>query len=76
MNKTKAIMMHLQEVGSITSWEAIKEYGATRLSAIIFVLRHKYNMEIENEWIDFTDRFGNKSKYVKYNLKDKDKEDK
>lgn len=69
-------MMHLQEVGSITSWEAIKEYGATRLSAIIFVLRHKYNMNIENEWIDFADRFGNKSKYVKYNLKDKDKEDK
>ena len=75
MNKTTAIMMHLQEVGSITSWEAIKEYGATRLSAIIFVLRHKYNMEIENEWIDFTDRFGNKSRYVKYTI-DKDKEDK
>ena len=36
MNKTKAVMLHLQEKGSITSWEAIKEYGATRLSAIIY----------------------------------------
>lgn len=77
MTKTQAVLRHLQENGNITSWEAIKEYGATRLSAIIFVLRHKYNMEIENEWIDFTDRFGNKSRYVKYTInKDKDKEDK
>lgn len=68
MNKTKAIMLHLQEFGSITSWEAIKEYGATRLSAIIYNLRYKYGMNIINERIDFTDRFGSKSSYVKYVL--------
>lgn len=61
MNKTKAIQLHLIEKGSITSMEAIREYGATRLSAIIYNLRHKYNMEIKNETIFFTDRFGNKS---------------
>jgi hypothetical protein len=70
MNKTKAIMLHLQEKGSITSWEAIKEYGATRLSSIIYNLRYKYNMNIINEQVDFTDRFGNKSYFVKYVLKD------
>ena len=69
MNKTKAIMYHLQQNGSITSWEAIKEYGATRLSAIIYNLRYKYNMNIINEQINFTDRFGNKSYFVKYVLK-------
>ena len=42
MNKTKAIQLHLIEKGTITSWEAIKEYGATRLSAIIYNLRNKY----------------------------------
>lgn len=62
--------MHLQEYGSITSWEAIQQYGATRLSAIIFNLRHKYNLIIENEQIDFTNRFGNKAYYVKYILKE------
>ena len=72
MTKTKAILLHLEEYGNITSWEAIKEYGATRLSAIIFNLRHKYNMDIENEWIEFTDRFGTPSKYVKYNFKKED----
>lgn len=68
MNKTKAIQLHLIEKGNITSWEAIKEYGATRLSAIIYNLRHKYGMNIINEEIEFTDRFGSKAHYVKYIL--------
>ena len=68
MNKTKAIQLHLIEKGSITSWEAIKEYGATRLSAIIYNLRYRYGMNIVSERIEFTDRFGNKSSYAKYVL--------
>ena len=66
MNKTKAIMLHLQEFGSITSWEAIKEYGATRLSAIIYNLRYKYDMNIINQDIEFIDRYGTKSFFTKY----------
>ena len=66
MTKTEKVKIHLEEIGYITSLEAIKEYGATRLSAIIFNLRHKYGMNIENEWVEFTDRFGSKSRYVKY----------
>ena len=69
MNKTNAIQMHLIEKGNITSWEAIKEYGATRLSAIIFNLR-KRGMNIITERIDFTDRFGSKSNYAKYVFKE------
>lgn len=76
MNKTKAVMLHLQEKGSITSWEAIKEYGATRLSAIIYNLRYKYGMDIDTEQVIFTDRFGSKASYGKYILKNKDKGDK
>ena len=68
MNKTKAVMLHLQENGSITSWEAIKEYGATRLSAIIYNLRYHYGMDIRTEYVDFTDRYGNKTSYGKYIL--------
>lgn len=74
MNKTKAIMKHLQEYGNITSWEAIKEYGATRLSGIIYNLRHKYNMEIISEDIVFTDRYGSKGTYAKYIYRKKDNE--
>ena len=68
MNKTKAIMLHLQEFGSITSWEAIKEFGATRLSGIIYNLRYKYNMDIETELVEFIDRYGTKSNFAKYIL--------
>jgi len=68
MNKTKAIMLHLQEFGSITSWEAIKEYGATRLSAIIYNLRYKYDMNIINQDIEFIDRYGTKSYFSRYIL--------
>jgi len=70
MNKTNAIQLHLIEKGSITSWEAIKEYGATRLSAIIFNLRHKINMNIRNERVNFVDRYGTKSHYDIYILED------
>ena len=64
MNKTLAVLKHLQEKGSITSWEAIELYRATRLSAIIFNLNKKYN--IVTEWCTGTDSFGNPSRWVKY----------
>ena len=70
MNKTSKVQLHLIEKGSITSWEAIKEYGATRLSAIIFNLR-KRGMEIDTEMVEFTDRFGDKSRFGKYIYKEK-----
>ena len=45
MNKTRAVEEHLRRKGSITSWEAITNYRATRLSAIIFNLRKKYDID-------------------------------
>ena len=68
MNKTKAVRKHLEEHGTINTMEAIQKYGATRLSAIIFNLRHKYDMKIINDRVDFTDRYGTKSHYDNYIL--------
>ena len=68
MTKTKAVLLHLEQYGSITSWEAIKEYGATRLSAIIYNLRYKYGLNIETENVEFIDRYGTHSDYAKYIL--------
>ena len=65
MNKTNMVQMHLIEKGKITSWEAINEYGATRLSDIIYRLRNK-GMNIRNERVNFTDRYGTKSHYDIY----------
>jgi hypothetical protein len=62
-------MKHLEDKGSITSMEAIKLYGATRLSAIIYNLRHVYGMNIETHEIDSIDRYGHQVKFGKYVLK-------
>lgn len=67
MSKTQKVLEHLQYCGSITSLEAIENYGATRLSAIIFELKKKgYNITVEMQ--PFVDKFGNKNKYARYYL--------
>ena len=38
------ILNHLEEHGSITSWEAISLYHCTRLGHYILMLRKKYNI--------------------------------
>ena len=67
MNKTKAVLLHLQNFSSITSMEAIEKFGATRLSDIIYRLK-KDGHKINTETVSFTDRFGNKSSCARYML--------
>ena len=64
-NKTQEVLKHLQKRRSITSLEAIRLFGATRLSAIIFNLR-KRGYIIDNVWIEKKDKYGNKCQYVRY----------
>lgn len=64
VNKTQKVLDHLKKYGSITSWEAIDNYGATRLSAIIFNLRKYYHIEGVDHIAN--DRYGNPSTYTKY----------
>ena len=72
--KTRMIFWHLKNKGSITSMEAIQEYGATRLSAIIWELRHREHMDIESHEIAAIDKYGNTCTYVKYVYKEGDKQ--
>jgi hypothetical protein len=60
-----AVKWHLKENKTITSWEAIKHYGATRLSAIIFNLRDE-GFEIESIPQKVTNRFGRTTTIAKY----------
>lgn len=69
ISKTQKVIEHLLKKGSITSWDAITLYGATRLSAIIFNLRDR-GYEIDTLMIEGKDRFGNESRYAKYVLKE------
>ena len=66
-NKTKEVLKHLQTYGCITSMGAIEKYKATRLSDIIYRLRHK-GFKIDTIDIPFVDIYGTKSSYGKYIL--------
>lgn len=61
------VLNYMLDNGSITSWEAIKEFGITRLSAKIFNLRRD-GYFIENEWEHSINRYGDKVKYARYVL--------
>lgn len=41
ITQRQQILTHLQQKGSITSWEAITLFHATRLSGIIFALKKR-----------------------------------
>lgn len=72
-NKTMAVLNHLKEYGHIDTFESNQLYGASRLSSIIYNLRHKYNLNIITEMTPFTDRYGTNSGYAKYiYMEDKD----
>jgi len=64
-SQSDAILWHLKNYGSITSYEAIKEYGATRLSAIIFNHR-KEGYDIESVPLTKKTRFGRNTTISKY----------
>ena len=66
-NKSKLCKDYLIRKGSITSWEAIENFGATRLADIIFRLR-KAGYGIKTDTILFTDRYGNQGSYAKYTI--------
>ena len=59
----------MPENRGITSMEAIKEFGATRLSAIIFVLRKRLagtEYEIVSIWHTGVSRYNRATRYVEY----------
>ncbi len=63
------ILEHLEKNKTITSWEAIKEYGITRLSEYIRQLRREGYMIVSN-WTENINRYGDKVRYVVYELKE------
>lgn len=61
------ILNHLLKFGTITSWEAIRDYGCTRISEYIRQLRADGYLII-NVAEKGTNRFGEKTNWVRYTL--------
>lgn len=62
--KTRKVLQHLIDNEGITSMDAFALYNATRLSAIIFCLKHNYGLEIET--VDKVTKDG--TRYAEYRL--------
>lgn len=61
------VLQYLRDYGKITSWEAITEFGNTRLSATIYLLR-KDGWNISTEYKTAKNRYGNTVSYAVYKL--------
>lgn len=74
MSGPSVVRLHLLTYGSITSTEAIRLYGITRLSSVIYRLRHEKEppMDIATTLTDGRTRFGQKSTYGIYSIKPED----
>ena len=68
LSQTKLVLQHLNEHGSITSYEAFNLFGATRLSAIIHTLRHKEGYPIVSKYTRVRTRNGFQTTIAVYTL--------
>ena len=67
------VLNYIKDFGSITTFEAFTELGCTRLSEYIRQLR--LEMDIEDEWIQTINRYGEKIQYKKYWIKEQNNEE-
>ena len=65
ITQRELVRKHLNKKGSITSWEAIQQYGCTRLSAIIYDLRND-GMKIKTDHVTKKNRYGYHVVFAKY----------
>jgi hypothetical protein len=63
------VLKHLQDYGTITSWESFIEYGITRLSAVIFMLRRD-GFNISSTFKTTKTRYGEPTSFAIYKLGD------
>lgn len=67
MNQCERIVRHLSDYGSITSAEAMSEYGIYRLASRIHDLR-KAGFEITSETVAAKNRYGEPTRFTKYTI--------
>lgn len=68
--KETRLLDYLNEFGGVTSIDAIRDLGDTRLSATIFNLR-KLGVDIQDTWHDMRNRYGETVKFKFYFLPEK-----
>ena len=67
MTQTERILRHLTDYGSITSMEAMADYGIMRLASRVNDLR-KAGAPIITECVEGVNRYGEKTRYARYRM--------
>lgn len=69
MAQKQRVLEYVEKFGSISSMEAFRDLGVTRLSAVIFDLkRDGYEFDTKPE--HGRNRFGERTNFVRYSLKE------
>jgi hypothetical protein len=68
LTQKEQVLNHLKTYGSLSSWDAIMEYGITRLSHHIYCLRND-GFIIPDERVKVKTRLGRTTVISKYNLR-------
>ena len=69
LTQSQRILRHLQDYGTITTWQAIEDYGITRLSASVFDLK-EMGYKISGEVKSGLNRYGEKVSWKEYRLEE------
>ena len=69
ITQRERIINYIREFGSISSWEAYKDLGITQLATRIKELKEE-GYEFKTKWESSINRFGEKTDYKRYYLKD------
>ncbi len=67
MKQTERILRHLRDYGSITSLDAMKEYGIMRCASRIHDLRMA-GYDIRSETVAAKNRYGEPTRFTRYRL--------
>ena len=67
MTQCEKILRHMEDYGSISSLEAVNEYGIMRLASRISDLKHM-GIPIHKETVKGKNRYGEVTSYARYSL--------
>lgn len=67
MTQNERILRHLQDFGSITALDALKDYGCMRLGARIWDLKRDGH-DIRTTFESAQNRYGEKVSYARYTM--------
>ena len=67
-SQVKRTLRFMREHGSITPLQAYEAFGYTRLAAVIYTIRHDWNIDVDMEMVNVKNRFGETCRVARYSI--------